>query len=269
MVVFPISKINLGLNILRKRKDGYHDISTCFYPVPYTDILEILPGKGETTFAATGLAIPGYANDNICIKAWELVDQKHGIGPVRIHLHKIIPTGAGLGGGSSDAAYTLKVLNDLFELRLTTELLAQYALELGSDCPFFIEGKPVLASGRGEMFESTNFSLSGYYLVLLYPAVHVSTAMAYAGVKPGEPIQTLRSILGDMPVDSWRGAIKNDFEESVFEKFPKLSTLKQVLYEAGALYASMSGSGSSVYGIFTSEPTLPGDLPVVWQGILP
>lgn len=265
MVAFPVAKINLGLNILRKRSDEYHDIDTCFYPLPNCDILEILPGP-ETTFTTSGLPVPGKAEDNLCLKAWRLLHKTHHIPTVQIHLHKVIPMGAGLGGGSSDAATALIMLNKLFNLNLPASLLSDYALQLGSDCPFFLHSKPLLASGRGEILEPANISLKGYHLVLICPQVHVSTAEAYAGITPSVPDRSVRSVL-DMPIIHWRDQLHNDFETTVFKKYPELAQIKQSLYAAGAVYASMSGSGSAMFGIFDESPIIKS-VPITWQGTL-
>jgi 4-diphosphocytidyl-2-C-methyl-D-erythritol kinase len=236
MVAFPPCKINLGLNIMRKRADGYHDIETIFYPVPWTDILEVIPSD-KFVFTATGNVIPGKEEDNLCVRAHKILNAP----PAKIHLHKIIPAGAGLGGGSSDAASTLKLLNDVFELKHSKEDLKNYAAQLGSDCAFFIENRPMLGRGRGEILTPVDVDLKGKFIVIIKPDVHVSTAEAYAGVVPKER----------EPGSEWT----NDFEESVFKKYPILASIKSTLYEAGASYASMSGSGSAVFGIFSQKPS--------------
>ncbi len=251
MVSFPPCKINLGLQVLARRPDGYHDIATCFYPVPSSDIVEVLPFE-RMEFAVTGTAIPGPAADNLCLKAYRLLKEDFNLPPVQIHLHKIIPTGAGLGGGSSDAAHILRLLNNIFSLGLSQDRLMQYAAAIGSDCAFFIQDQPMVGSGRGEILAPCTVSLKGYYLVLVNPGIHISTAQAYAGVRPGPPEQDLNTIL-NLPVSQWRHPLKNDFEPSVFELHPAIRSIKEKLYDAGAAYASMSGSGSSVFGIFEKE----------------
>ncbi|HTJ52823.1 MAG TPA: 4-(cytidine 5'-diphospho)-2-C-methyl-D-erythritol kinase [Cyclobacteriaceae bacterium] len=252
MVSFPPCKINLGLNIIRKRSDGYHDIETCFYPVPWTDILEIIVSD-QVTFASTGLTIPGNTDDNLCLKAYYLIKKDFDIAPVKIHLHKIIPTGAGLGGGSSDAAFTLRMLNEIFKLNLSTTQLLSYASQLGSDCAFFIQDKPMLGEGRGEILSEIDVDLKGKFLVIVKPDVHVSTANAYAGVKPEVPSVRLKNVL-EKRTHEWRRSLKNDFEESVFIRYPEIKEIKEKLYSEDALYASMSGSGSAVFGIFEKNP---------------
>jgi len=260
MISFPHCKINLGLHVVAKREDGYHDIETCFYPVPWTDILEVIPSK-EFSFSQSGSVIPGNEADNLCVKAYELVRQSDK-GPVKIHLHKVIPTGAGLGGGSSDAAFTLRLLNSVLDLELTNSQLQNYASQLGSDCAFFIEDRPMLGQGRGELLSSISLSLKGYYLVLVKPDIHVSTADAYASVTPKIPALSLTEIL-QLPPREWKERLVNDFERSVFSKFPVIAGVKKLLYDEGALYASMSGSGSSVFGIFDS----PVDLKARFSGM--
>ena len=237
------------MNIISKRADGYHDIETCFYPVPWTDILEIVPSK-EFSFSSSGTPIPGNSDHNLCVKAYQLLRKDFDLPPVSIHLHKIIPTGAGLGGGSSDAAYTLKILNSIFDIQLTTQTLEEYASRLGSDCSFFIEAKPLLGEGRGEILKTTTVNLKGYYLMLVKPSIHVSTAEAYAGVVPQIPFFSIRNCVEQKPVSEWRNSLKNDFEESVFKNYPIIGEIKNTLYDNGAVYASMSGSGSTVFGLF-------------------
>ncbi len=254
MVAFPYSKINLGLHVISKREDGYHNIETCFYPVPWTDILEIILAK-KFSFTSSGAVIPGSVEDNLCIKAFHLLQTRFDLAPVKIHLHKVLPTGAGLGGGSSDAAFTLRLLNSVFELNLNTIQLRNFAAQLGSDCSFFVQDKPMLGSGRGELLIDLPVSLKGLYMVLVKPDIHVSTADAYAGVKPNVPQQTLTDIL-TLPVAEWKDRLVNDFEKSVFAKHPAIEAIKNELYTHGALYASMSGSGSSVFGIFSSQTEL-------------
>src|SRR5690606_26506918 len=194
--------------ITEKRPDGYHNISSCFYPIAWSDALEILPSP-SFCFSSSGLAIPGNKADNLCVKAYQLLQKKFDIPPVQIHLHKVIPMGAGLGGGSSDGAFTLKILNELFELSLTKETLEGYAATLGSDCPFFIKGKPVIASGTGHVFEPIELSLEGHTLIVVNPQIEVSTADAYSNVTPKAPEQDIRKTL-HLPVDAWRDALSND-----------------------------------------------------------
>ncbi len=252
MLVFPNCKINLGLHVTRKRTDGYHDILTAFYPLPLTDCLEIVAAE-ETGFSAYGIPIPGDAANNLCLKAYQLLSDDFGLPPVAIHLLKNIPTGAGLGGGSADAAFTLKVLNEMFHLGLNAAQLSSYALQLGSDCPFFLENRPCIATGRGELLSPTNIYLNDYHILLVKPDIHIPTALAYAGIKPSPAAADLAEILSGPP-HTWKGNLCNDFEAVVFGAHPRIREIKAQLYEAGAAYAAMSGSGSAVYGIFAKPP---------------
>jgi 4-diphosphocytidyl-2-C-methyl-D-erythritol kinase len=268
MVSFPPCKINLGLNILSKRPDGYHDLETVFYPIPWTDVLEIIPSS-KLSFQSTGNAIPGREEDNLCLRAYHLIKAEFDIAPVQIHLHKIIPTGGGLGGGSADAAYTLRILNEIFELKLSVEQLSRYASQLGSDCAFFIHDEPMHGSGRGELLEKTEANLKGKFFVLVNPGIHVATSHAFAGVTPGVPAHRLKEII-QQPIEKWSQTLKNDFEQSVFINYPAIADIKKQLYSMGAVYASMSGSGSSVFGIFESEKKLPVSMAGMnhWSGFL-
>ncbi len=250
MICFPNCKINLGLNITARRQDGFHEIKTIFYPLTLSDCLEIIPASASGfSFTTSGLRIPSDGSKNICEKAYDLINQRYPIPAVKMHLHKNIPIGAGLGGGSSDAAYTLTVLNNLFELNISKDELKVMAAELGSDCAFFVENIPAIATGRGEILNPFPLDLKGYNLALIMPLLHVSTAEAYAGVQPQEPLHDLSEI-SKVPVNSWKEILVNDFESSVFEKYTRIKEIKKKLYSMGALYASMSGSGAAVFGIF-------------------
>ncbi|MBC8051725.1 MAG: 4-(cytidine 5'-diphospho)-2-C-methyl-D-erythritol kinase [Sphingobacteriaceae bacterium] len=255
MLNFPNAKINIGLNILSRRSDGYHNLETVFYPVGIKDALEVIEAE-ELSFEASGIEIPGYANENLCLKAYELLKKDFDISPIKIHLHKQIPIGAGLGGGSADAAFFIRLVNEKFNLNLDIPSMENYARLLGADCAFFIQNKPVFAYGKGDEFLPVNLDLSKYFLVLVMPPVHVSTGEAYRGVKPSVPQIPLKELIS-LPVPEWKTAIKNDFEESVFRNHSSIRGIKAALYEAGALYASMSGSGASVYGIFENNTKLP------------
>ncbi|MDX1651800.1 MAG: 4-(cytidine 5'-diphospho)-2-C-methyl-D-erythritol kinase [Brumimicrobium sp.] len=255
MISFPNCKINLGLNVLRKRSDGYHDIESVFYPVELNDALEVVRND-PFAFTSSGLGIPGDPSQNLCVKAYEMIVRNYSIPSVRIHLLKNIPMGGGLGGGSSNGAFTLKLLNDFFELNITEEQLLGMALELGSDCPFFIKNKPQLALGRGEILSEVELSLKGKHLVLVNDGIHISTAQAFASIKPSVPQENISDIILKPPV-FWKSRLKNDFEPGIFSLFPQLSRLKDLLYDSGALYASMTGTGSTVYGIFDKFPELP------------
>jgi 4-diphosphocytidyl-2-C-methyl-D-erythritol kinase len=268
MIAFPPCKINLGLNILSKRPDGFHNIDTCFYPVPWTDILEIIPSK-ELTITFSGNSIPGRAEENLCLKAYKLLKNDFDIDPVKIHLHKIIPIGAGLGGGSSDAAYTLRLLSNVFDLNLSLDQLSKYASQLGSDCSFFTQDKPQLGSGKGEILRDLDITLKGFWLILVKPPIHVSTQQAYSGVVPKQPQIQLAEAL-QLPITQWKGLLENDFEESIFKQYPEVGVIKNQLYEQGAVYASMSGSGSSVFGLFEKPVRLKNIFSEMqyWEGVL-
>lgn len=249
MIVFPNAKINIGLNILEKRKDGYHNIESIFYPVmELFDVLEIIQAD-KLQFSSSGITIPGSESDNLCLKAYQLIQSDYKISPVHIHLHKVIPIGAGLGGGSSDAAFTLKALNQLFELHLTDDQLINYARKLGSDCAFFIKNKPVYAFGKGDEFEPIDLDLSNYIFKIEYPNIHIGTVEAYAGVKPKPSSKSLKDLI-KLPIENWKNSIKNDFEASIFLNHPQIKVLKEKFYNEGAIYASMTGSGSAVFGFF-------------------
>ena len=270
MILFPNAKINLGLNIVARRKDGYHNLVSCMYPIGLQDILEVLQSKRKTELKITGVEIPGADKDNLVYRAYELLRKDYDLPAVTIHLHKNIPTGAGLGGGSSDAAFMLKAISELYQLFLDDFILEDYAGRLGSDCPFFIQNKPVMVLERGDVFEEVKLDLKGYYLAVVKPPVHVSTAEAYAGVSPRASEHNIKDILENKSVGEWKNLLHNDFEDSIFPRFPQIKELKEQLYAAGALYASMSGSGSSVYGIFKEAPaslSFPEDY-VHWQGAL-
>ena len=246
MIVYPNAKINLGLNVLSKREDGYHDISSVFYPVKEcVDILEIIKSE-RFEFTRSGIEISD--GENLCEKAWKLLDTDFGIGNVKIHLHKQIPIGAGLGGGSADASFTLKYLNELFDLNLNNKELEKYALRLGADCPFFIDNTPKLVEGIGEKMTSIDLDLSNYEIRLVNPDIHISTKEAYSGIVPKTPVLSVEKII-ELPIIEWKGKLKNDFEESIFEKHQQLEGIKDELYKQGSIYSSMSGSGSIVFGI--------------------
>ena len=253
MVVFPNCKINLGLFITNRRTDGYHDLETVFYPVKgLRDALEIVPSKtGETSLSITGKSVAGNTEQNLVWKAFQLLEKVFGdkMKPAEIHLHKVIPMGAGMGGGSADGAFALRLFNDFFELDQNDDQLAAYAFQLGSDCPFFIYNTPQFASGRGEQFTPVHIDLSTYSLQIICPEIHVSTATAFGMITPTPAACDLRN-LGNLPVSAWKEKVVNDFEVPVFAKHPELSAIKDRLYADGAIYAGMSGSGSSVYGIF-------------------
>lgn len=269
MIAFPPCKINLGLNILRRRADGYHDIETCFYPVPWTDVLEVIRSEAFS-FAVTGLPIPGAVADNLCVRAYEIIHRDFDIGPVAMHLHKVVPLGAGLGGGSSDAAHALLLINQVFGLGLDNDKLTEYASGLGSDCAFFISEKPAMGTGRGDQLREINVSLAQKFLVLVAPGIHVSTADAYAGITPALAENSPAHVISEVPLAEWKDHIKNDFEFSVIARYPVVGTIKQLLYDTGALYAAMSGSGSAVFGIYDQPVSIPDELKqyTLWSGTL-
>ena len=261
MIVFPNCKINLGLHVVRKRADGYHDLETIFYPLPLTDGLEIVKREtadvkrqteagNEISLHTSGLPVQGKPEDNLCMKAYELLKKDFPqLGNVQLYLHKVIPMGAGLGGGSADGAFTLQLLNEKFQLNITREKLLDYALQLGSDCPFFIINKPCFATGRGELLQGISLDLSSYSFLVVHPGVHINTGWAFSQLTPAPSPQSLPAIM-QQPVTSWRTVLKNDFEAPVCQQHPELQAIKDRLYEGGALYASMTGSGSCFYGIF-------------------
>lgn len=256
MVTFPNAKINLGLDVVARRPDGYHNLETVFYPIPLCDILEITPTEEsdapEYTFTMYNAMFDGDDNDNLVIRAYKALAADHKLPKVKMSLYKNIPTGAGLGGGSADAAFTLKMLNSMASLGLSTEKLEEYAATIGADCAFFIKNEPAYATGIGNILTPTSCDISGYTLVLVKPDIHISTKDAYALVKPAAAETPLTEIVSH-PVDEWRGVMKNDFEKSVFAKHPSMENIKEKLYAMGAVYASMSGSGSSFFGIFKEE----------------
>jgi len=257
MIQFPNAKVNIGLYVTEKRSDGLHNIQTLFFPIKLTDVLEITRenGNNHAEFINSGLAVDGKKEDNLCIKAYRLLSKDFSIPAVRIHLHKIIPFGAGLGGGSSDAAYVLKGLNQFFKLNISSDLLKQYAQKLGSDCAFFIENQTSIGVEKGNVLSPFEINLSNYFMVIVHPQIHVSTKEAYSQVTPQIPAISLDIAL-KMPISEWKNHIYNDFEKSIFPQYPEIESIKQQLYNSGAIYASMTGSGSAVFGIFEQKPKL-------------
>jgi len=252
MITFPNCKINLGLNILRKREDNFHDLKTIFFPIPFTDVLEVIHTSGAFHFQTSGLSIANNEN-NLCLKAYELLKNDFPTLPaITMHLHKAIPMGAGLGGGSADAAFTLKLLIDKFNLSVTEEMLSNYALQLGSDCPFFLINRPCFAEGRGEKLTPINIDLKGYKLLLVNPGIHINTASAFSKINPHLPSKHIKDIIAQ-PIDTWKNKLVNDFEGPVFSEYPQVKEIKENLYKQEAVYASMSGSGSTVYGLFKDD----------------
>ena len=272
MVIFPKAKINLGLNILRKRPDGFHDIESIFYPVRLFDALEIVAnGKeaGEDILTVTGLFTGSNPSDNLVLKAVKKLRENFSFPQLKIHLHKKIPVGAGLGGGSSDAASALKTINRCYGLSLSTEELLVISAGLGSDCPFFINGQPAIASGRGEILQPVVPFLEGFYTILVNPGICISTKEAYEHCTPEIPSVGLNELV-TYPVSEWKDLIINGFEKTIFKRYPQIAAIKRILYESGALYSSMSGSGATVYGIFSTRPSVPDKIKdtVIYEGLL-
>ena len=259
MIAFPNCKINLGLRILQKRIDGYHNLETIFYPLPLKDIVEVISSKNGMVFTNSGITVNGGPKENLCYKAYELLNKDFPqLHSVQLHLHKAIPIDAGLGGGSADGAFTLKLLNQKFNLGISTEKLKDYALQLGSDCPFFIINKPCYATGRGELLEEINLDLSAYKFFIVNPGISIGTAWAFSQLDErsrSNKENNLKEVI-QQPVETWKNKMVNDFENIVFQKHQEIKTIKEKLYEAGALYSAMSGSGSTVFGIFKKENML-------------
>ncbi|MCL2651776.1 MAG: 4-(cytidine 5'-diphospho)-2-C-methyl-D-erythritol kinase [Candidatus Azobacteroides sp.] len=253
MLCFPNAKINLGLNVVSKRTDGYHNIETVFYPIDIKDALEVVPAAGEKgIFKQSGILLDGNPGKNLVVKAYSLLKEKYSLPEIDIYLRKNIPFGAGLGGGSADAAFMLKLLNNVYELHLSEGKLEELASQLGADCPFFIHNKPVFATGTGNIFTPVELSLKGYFIVLVKPDIYISTKEAFVMIQPKPPVLSLKEIIKDPP-ETWKSKMINDFEPSVFFQRPTIKYIKEKLYDFGAIYASMSGSGSSVFGIFKEE----------------
>ncbi len=268
MVSFPNAKINIGLNILNKRDDGFHNLETIFYPINLCDVLEFVEVDGRVDFSNSGLNIDCDIEDNLCVKAYRLLQKNYNLPNIKIHLHKVIPFGAGLGGGSSDASFVLKSLNEYFQLGISSDTLKEFSSQLGSDCAFFIDNKPSFAYDRGEKLQEIDLNLKGYHIVLVKPDIHISTQEAYAGINPKVPEVSLKELISQ-PIENWKNSIFNDFENHLFKAYPLIKKIKEDLYNMGAVYASMSGSGSSVYGIFKEKV----DAKIfkdyfVWQGML-
>lgn len=256
MLVFPNAKINLGLYVTEKREDGYHNIESIFLPIGLQDSLDIVTTTSNSfEMEVLGIEINGDINDNICAKAWQLLHQEYGIGGVKCILLKNIPTGAGLGGGSADGAFVLKALNDIFKLQLSISKLEELAAHLGSDCPFFIENKTKFVHGRGEHLEKIDLNLKDYFVSIVNPGIHVSTPQAYGLIKPQKAPTNLRQ-LDSLPIEQWKDLVHNQFEEPITKLYPEIHFIKQRMFDSGAIYAAMSGSGSSVFGIFSEKKDL-------------
>jgi 4-diphosphocytidyl-2-C-methyl-D-erythritol kinase len=289
MICFPNAKINIGLNIIEKRADGFHHIESVMYPLKgiLFDALEIIyltptisseerkttTEKRENTVSliTSGGKIPGDKNENLCIKAYNLIKKDYPqIPSLEIHLHKAIPIGAGLGGGSADAAFFIRLLNEKFELGISWGEMHHYARQLGSDCSFFVSNNPAFAEGKGDQFESIKLDLSDYYILLIYPNIHINTARAYSGVIPKKTKRSLEHDIQHLPIQQWKKYIHNDFEDSIFLQYPELEKIKEKLYSLGAVYSSLSGSGSTMYGIFEQEPKTKNKFKdfLAWKGKL-
>ena len=258
MIDFPNCKINLGLYIENKRSDGFHNIKTIFYPFDLSDVLEIIESDSTGfSFTMSGIALNSSGQSNLCVKAYELLKNDFNLPAVKMHLHKNIPHGAGLGGGSADAAFTIKLLNKTFNLNLSISQMHEYAAKLGSDCPFFIENRTVIAKEKGDIFNPIQISLENYYILIVKPDVYVSTPEAYQWIKPRNAQVDIETIIKN-PIETWKDLLYNDFEKSVFSKYPIIASIKDIFYKNGAIYAAMSGSGAAVFGIFhDAPPTLP------------
>lgn len=269
MIVFPQAKINLGLNVIQKRDDGFHNIETVFYPIELTDILEFVETEKEgVNFSNSGIEIGDNPN-NLCVKAYRLLQKLFDLPSIEIHLNKIIPIGAGLGGGSADGAFMMKALNEYFKLGLSLDQMAELVVQLGSDCPFFIYNEPLFAEGKGEVFSKADLDLKGWHMVLVYPNLFVPTADAYRGMVPAIPENRVLDVV-KKPVELWKGLLKNDFEVTIFKKYPEIAKVKQLLYDNGAAYAAMSGSGSSVFGLYKEKPNIKAfdESHFIWDGVL-
>jgi len=257
MVLFPNAKINIGLDVLERRKDGNHTIESIFYPVKWCDAIEAIPteGNGSIKLSILGIPVPGSVENNLCVKAYHLLNEKYKLPSLNAWLLKSIPMGAGLGGGSADAAFFLNLLNTLFQLNLSTDELKSHASQIGSDCTFFIDNKPALVSGTGNITTPIQIDLSKYYISIVYPQIHIDTKNAYSLITPHKRPYSLRELI-QTPIHAWKETIVNDFEEPIFKANRKLAEIKAFLYKQGAIYASMTGSGSALYGIFDKKPGL-------------
>lgn len=270
MICFPNAKINIGLRVTEKRPDGYHNIESIFYPVGLTDILEVckrgkINARGNS-FITTGIKIDSPPEKNLVILVLKSLNKEYKLPPLNIHLHKLIPTGSGLGGGSSNAAFILKGLNESFNIGITFKKLHYMASDFGSDCPFFLHNKSSFISGRGEKIQQIELNLNNFYLVIVYPDIQIDTGFAYSQITPSKPKSSLKELINN-PIEKWKENIFNDFEKPVFAKFPEIKEIKEKLYSMGAIYSSLTGSGSSVYGLFTKKIKVKGQFGnyMVWQ----
>ncbi len=259
MINFPIAKINLGLNVVSKREDGYHNLETVFYPVPIKDALEVFPMEDgfpsdvRCDLKVTNLLIDGDEQKNLVVKAYNMMAQDYDLPRVHVHLYKHIPTQAGMGGGSSDCAYMIRLLNEMFSLGMSDDKMIGYAARLGADCAFFIKAQPAYAEGIGERLQPISIDLSGYKMLVVRPNIPVSTKEAFSLITPQKPMKNCLDIVRQ-PIETWKDELVNDFEHSVFALHPEIGKLKEIMYDQGAVYAAMSGSGSSVFGLFRDTP---------------
>jgi len=268
MIDFPYAKINIGLSVNKKRKDGFHEIETILMPVDLCDALEIVENSTEAfKYTTSGIKIDSEIKGHLCYKAWGKIKSHFSINGVQLHLHKNIPIGAGLGGGSSDAAFTLKMLNQFFELKIPKNELKAIVAEIGNDCPFFIDGKASYAFDKGQLLEQIDLDLKAYQILIVYPHISISTKWAYESITPRKKALPLTELIRK-PIEAWRDLIKNDFEQVVFQKYPEIEIIKSKLYEKGAVYASLSGSGSAVYGLFKKIPVIKNSFKdyFIWHG---
>jgi 4-diphosphocytidyl-2-C-methyl-D-erythritol kinase len=261
MISFPNGKINIGLSVLEKRPDGYHNIETIMYPVSIHDVLEIIVFPGiDFSFSLTGINIPGETGNNLVCKAYELLKKDFNIPAIKIHLHKVIPAGAGLGGGSADAAFAIKMINKLFDLGLSEEKMEYYSKILGSDCAFFIKNKPVIAYEKGDKFENVALNLEKYFLIIVKPYIHINTQEAYSWIKPARKEISLKDLV-HAPINQWKNTVINDFEAELIKQHPVIEIIIKRLYEVGAIFASLTGSGAAVYGIFSEVKDIQKEFP--------
>lgn len=274
MITFPIAKINLGLNVVERRPDGYHNLETVFFPVQLKDALEVqvmdeaFPSPYDCDLKVTNIDIEGDEQRNLVVRAYNLLKQDFPQMPrVHAHLYKAIPTQAGMGGGSSDCAAMLLLLNDMFSLGLTQQQLIDYAAKLGADCPIFILNRPAYAEGIGERLQTIDLSLKGYFLAVVRPNIPVPTKEAFSRIVPHKPAKNCLEVVRQ-PIETWREELVNDFEESVFALHPEIGAVKQRLYKLGAAYAAMSGSGSALFGIFKEKPTLESEFEGMYKEVL-
>jgi len=272
MISFPKAKINIGLRVVEKRTDGFHNIETIFYPVALSDALEFVVQQGkakEDELVITGMDINTRPDKNLVTRAVKRLRLKYQVPPLKIHLHKAIPAGAGLGGGSSDASYMIRSINKCFRLDMTDDEMMEAALDMGSDCPFFLNPIPSSGSGRGEILKPVDAVLEGYYIVLLNPGFIISTKEAYHNCIPAKRSKRLEELFKE-PVKTWKKTIVNDFEDFVFKVYPVVGELKRSLYRSGAVYSSMTGSGSTVYGLYSDKPSIKGKLRdyLIYEGLI-